>query len=48
MRLDHDVFAKIVDSFVVIGKELSSSSVLAEKPYYMDEMGVRLRIFGVL
>jgi hypothetical protein len=43
-RHDHHIYDKVVDWFVIIGRELAAPAVLPENTYNMDETGVLLSV----
>lgn len=45
-RHDSNIYTKITDWFVVIGKTLQDPTILPENVYNMDETGVMLSMLG--
>ena len=45
---DHNVHDKVVQWFIVIGKELNDPAIVAENVYNMDETGVLLSVLSSL
>jgi len=48
LRHDHHIHEKVVEWFLIIGKELANLAILAENTYNMDETGVTLSILNSL